>query len=76
MAIFKVSANNGRIELIVRAQCLSCARSVAALDSPASKKLIWRDPSQSTVQVIYNPEREGYDPKGKRGILKREYYDR
>ena len=74
MAIFKVSAKNGSIELIVRSQCLSCARSVAALESPAIEKLIWRDPSQSTVQVIYNPEREGYDPKGKLGVIRREVW--
>ncbi|SJN24373.1 hypothetical protein FM109_05440 [Vibrio casei] len=33
--------------------------------------MLWRDPSLSTVNVIYNPERQGFEPKGKRAIIRR-----
>lgn len=52
MAIFKLSARDGGQTAVVRARCITCARSVAA-DSPGPEgPMLWRDPAQSTVELI------------------------
>ncbi|WP_170924555.1 hypothetical protein [Vibrio casei] len=71
MAIFELKSKDGAISLIVRAKCLSCARQVAVESTPSNELMLWRDPSLSTVNVIYNPERQGFEPKGKRAIIRR-----
>ena len=37
MAIFKVSARDGSVSLVIRARCISCARQIAAERSPADE---------------------------------------
>lgn len=76
MAIFELKSRDGAITLIVRAKCLSCARQAAVESSRSSEVMLWRDPSLSTVNVIYNPERQGYEPKGKREIIRRIEHER
>lgn len=75
MAIFELKSKDGAITLIVRAKCLSCARQAAVESSRSSEVMLWRDPSLSTVHVIYNPERQGFEPKGKREILRRSTHE-
>lgn len=72
MAIFKVEEINGKARaIVVRALCLSCARDVAVKASPSDEVVLWRDPSQSRVTLIRNPERFGYLADGKRGLIER-----
>jgi hypothetical protein len=58
MAIFKLTARNGQA-VIVRARCLSCARTVAADNAGAEGTLIWRDPEKSTVELVRPDDRPG-----------------
>lgn len=74
MALFKVKARDGSVSLIVRAQCISCARSVAAMESRAQEKVLWRDPNLSSVEVIHNTSKITYEPNGKRCVLERTEY--
>lgn len=67
MPIFKLTAGDGRA-VVVRARCISCARDVAAEHAGAEGTMLWRDPAQSTVELIR--------PDDKRGlILKAEHPD-
>ena len=67
MPIFKLTANAGQ-SVVVRARCISCARDVAAEHAGAEGTMLWRDPAQSTVELIR--------PDDKRGlILKAEPHD-
>jgi hypothetical protein len=67
MPIFKLTAGDGRA-MVVRARCISCARDVAAGNAGAEGTMLWRDPAQSTVELIR--------PDDKRGlILKAELHD-
>lgn len=69
MAIFRLTALDGSAEVIVRARCLSCARKTAVEHSPADQFQLWSDPSLSEVTLIHHPERLGYDPEGKSGVI-------
>lgn len=71
MAIFELHSQDGKISLVVRAACITCARQVAVDSSPSSELMLWRDPSLSKVKVIYKPEQMGFNPKGKRTIIRR-----
>lgn len=71
MAVFRIDALDGSVSLVVRAACLTCARQIAVERSPAGEFRMWRDPSQSSVTLIRNPEHHGYLSDGKRGIIKR-----
>lgn len=71
MAIFRLTARNGSVELIVRARCISCARQIAAERSPAAERVVWRDSEQSVVDLIRNPEHHGYLSEGKIGLIHR-----
>ena len=75
MAIFNVSARDGSVSLIIRARCISCARQLAAERSPGHERRLWRDPERSSVELIHNPDRQGYLADGKNGILKRIQHD-
>ena len=67
MPIFKLTASSG-LAMVVRARCISCARDVAAEHAGAEGTMLWRDPAQSTVELIR--------PDDKRGlILKMESHD-
>lgn len=68
MAIFKLSARDGSQTAVVRARCITCARSVAADSAGHEGPMLWRDPALSTVELIR--------PDDKRGlILKAEPHD-
>ena len=67
MPIFKLKTSSG-LAMVVRARCISCARDVAAEHAGADGTMLWRDPAQSTVELIR--------PDDKRGlILKAESHD-
>lgn len=69
MAIFRLTALDGSAEVIVRARCLSCARKAAVERSPADQFQLWSSPRLSEVALINNPERLGYEPEGKTGVI-------
>lgn len=70
MAIFRVKT--ARVSLVIRAACLTCARRIAAERSPADEFQAW---SNATVQLIRNPEAEGYLSAGPSGIIERITHD-
>lgn len=72
MPIFKLTAPDAGLVLHVRARCISCARDVAASDPGPEGPRPWRDPVQSSVELVRNPGYLGLDPDGRRAILKRE----
>ncbi len=76
MPLFNVKARDGSIELIVRAQCISCARTVAVKESKASETMLWRDPSRSQVTLIQNTQKLPYISYGRRCVLERNENDR
>jgi hypothetical protein len=63
MAIFKLVATDLNIELVVRAKCLSCARDVAAEHAGTEGTGVWRNPGQSTCELV--------DAGSKRGLILR-----
>lgn len=68
MPIFKLTARAAGPAMVVRARCLTCARDVAAEHAGPEGTMLWRDPAQSTVELIR--------PDDKRGlILKAESHD-
>lgn len=69
MAIFELHSKD--VSLVIRARCITCARQVAVENSPSSELMMWRDPSLSTVKVIYKPQEMGLNPDGKRTIIRR-----
>ncbi len=71
MAIFKVSARDGSVSLVIRARCISCARQLAAERSPAHERRLWRDGDRSSIDLVPDPSSRGYLPGGKQGILER-----
>ncbi len=75
MAIFKLTARDKPVSLIVRARCISCARQLAVDRSPANEVRMWRDPERSSVHLIEYPERVGYLTDGQHGIIKRINHD-
>jgi hypothetical protein len=72
MPIFKVSARDGSVTLLIRARCISCAREVAVEEAGGEGTIVWRNPELSTVELVRNPEQIGLDPEGVRAVLKRE----
>lgn len=58
MPIFKLTAGTGQ-SVVVRARCISCARTVAAENAGAEGTLLWRDPAQSTVELIRPDDKSG-----------------
>jgi hypothetical protein len=52
MPIFKLTARATGQAVLVRAKCLSCARTVAVQNAGSEGTMIWRDPAQSTVELI------------------------
>lgn len=58
MPIFKLTASTGQA-VVVRARCISCARTVAAENAGAEGTLLWRDPAQSTVELIRPDDKSG-----------------
>ena len=69
MPIFMLKATGGAgCAVVVRARCITCARTVAAENAGPEGTMIWRDPAQSTVELIR--------PDDKRGlVLKAESHD-
>jgi hypothetical protein len=66
MAIFRVTTKAAT--LIVRAACLTCARRIAAERSPADEFQAW---SNARVELIRDPEAEGYLSAGPSDIIER-----
>ena len=69
--IFVLAANDGSIELTIRAKCISCARNIAADNAGDEGKRIWRDGHLSTITLMQNPEDKGYAKAGRPQILGR-----
>ena len=69
--VFVLKANDGSIELTIRAKCISCARNIAADNAGAEGTRIWRDGHLSTIALMQNPETHGYSKAGRPQILGR-----
>ena len=72
--VFVLAANDGSIELTIRAKCISCARNIAADNAGAEGTRIWRDGHLSTITLMQNPEAQGYSKAGRPQILGRVTY--
>lgn len=59
MALFKLTAKDGSVAMIVRARCLTCARSVAVENAGEEGTAIWRDPVRSDVDLVRETDRPG-----------------
>lgn len=59
MAIFKLTARESSVSMVVRARCLSCARSVAVEHAGQEGTRVWRDPDLSTVALVRDTDRAG-----------------
>lgn len=57
MPIFKLTARDTGQSVVVRARCLSCARSVAVEHAGPEGTLVWRDAEQSTVELVRDTDR-------------------
>lgn len=69
--VFVLKANDGAIELTIRAKCISCARNIAADNAGDEGTRIWRDGRLSTITLMQNPEARGYSKAGRPQILGR-----
>ena len=52
MAIFKLTAHDDSIVLVLAAKCLSCARNIAANGAGVEGPRMWLDPSKSTCELM------------------------
>lgn len=52
MAIFKLSALDGTVSMVLRARCISCARAVAVDHAGSEGTRVWRDSSLSSVELV------------------------
>lgn len=59
MALFKLTANDGSAAMVVRARCLTCARTVAVENAGEEGTAIWRDSERSTVDLVRETDRPG-----------------
>lgn len=59
MAIFKVTQRANGKSMIVRAKCVSCARTVAVQNAGAEGTAVWRDPERSSVELVRHDDRPG-----------------
>lgn len=59
MAIFKLTRRDTGEGMVVRARCLSCARSVAVEHSGAEGTRVWRDPDLSAVELVQETGKSG-----------------
>lgn len=59
MAIFLLTVRATGLAAVVRARCLSCARTVAAEHAGAEGTLVWRDPSLSSVELVRETDKPG-----------------
>lgn len=51
-ALFVLTVKATKQQVLVRAQCISCARSRAAEAAGGEGPMVWRDPEQSEVEVL------------------------
>lgn len=68
MPMFKVEARDGSKALIVRAYCFTCARKVAAMESPANEFDLWS--SHDKVKTTWLPDRYDDGIDGIKEVLK------
>lgn len=59
MAIFKLTANDGSAAMVVRARCITCARSVAAENAGDEGTAVWRDFDRSKIELVRETDRQG-----------------
>jgi len=59
MAIFKVTQRDSGKSMVVRAKCVSCARTVAVEHAGAEGTAVWRDPDHSSVELVRHDDRPG-----------------
>lgn len=59
MSIFKLTALATGQAAVVRARCITCARTVAAENAGTEGTMLWRDPAQSTVELIRPDDKSG-----------------
>lgn len=59
MPIFKLSAKDGSVAIVVRAKCLSCARTIAVENAELEGTRVWRDPDMSTIELVRDGDRSG-----------------
>lgn len=59
MAIFLITANDGSAAMVVRARCITCARSVAVENAGIEGTAVWRDSERSTVVLVRETDRPG-----------------
>lgn len=59
MAIFKITERSTGRAMVVRARCLSCARSVAVENAGPEGTRVWRDPALSTVELVPESDKSG-----------------
>lgn len=57
--LFLVTALATGQRALVRARCLSCARDQMVQSAGAEGTLVWRDPNQSTVEVVRESGKSG-----------------
>lgn len=57
MPIFKLTVRATGQSAVVRARCLSCARSVAVEHAGAEGTMVWRDPAKSNVELVRDTDR-------------------
>lgn len=57
MAIFKVTQRDSGKSMIVRAKCVTCARTVAVEHAGSEGTAVWRDPERSSVELVRHDDR-------------------
>lgn len=60
MPAFLINARDGSVAMLVRARCISCARSVGVEHAGSEGTRMWRDPEMSSVELVRNhPQGDG-----------------
>ena len=63
-ALFVLTVKATKQQVLVRAQCMSCARSRAAEEAGDEGPMVWRDPEQSEVEVLRTDGKVGVIMRG------------
>lgn len=63
-ALFILTVTATKQQVIVRAECMTCARNHAAKAAGGEGPMVWRDPSLSTVEVLRPTDKAGVIMRG------------
>lgn len=63
-AVYILTVTQTKQQVVVRAQCMSCARNLAANAAGGEGPMVWRDPALSTIELVRPTDKAGVILRG------------